>query len=95
MKAEYIIDGAKFLSKNGFYNHVEELFTFGLNWKIGRNLNAFNDILHGGFGRHDCDEKIIVKWKNLKKSRERLDEKFLEAALEVLRDNENVTFHIT
>lgn len=58
---EFIIDGAKFKSKKGFYNHVERIFTSGLNWKIGRNVNAFNDILRGGFGKHEDGEIIIVK----------------------------------
>ena len=37
----------------GFYDEVEQVFTCGLDWKIGRNLDAFNDILRGGFGRHE------------------------------------------
>lgn len=93
MNAEYIIDGGKFSSKNGFYNFVEKTFTQGLNFKIGRNLNAFQDVLYGGFGMHDCDEHIIIKWKNLAKSREQLDSKFLNAVLEILETTEEVTFH--
>ena len=35
------IDGRRFSSMAGFYDEVERVFTFGLDWKIGRNLNAF------------------------------------------------------
>lgn len=93
MKATYIINGAKFKNKNSFYKHVEQVFTQGLNWEIGRNLNAFNDVLHGGFGMHDCDEPIEVIWINLAKSRETLDKSFLETALRILREHPQVTFH--
>ncbi len=92
MTAEYIIDGAKFSTKNGFYNYIEKTFTQGLNYRIGRNLNAFRDVMSGGFGMHDCDEHIIIKWKNLAKSRKRLEGWFLEAVLEFLETEEDITF---
>lgn len=91
-KEEYVIDGAKFSTKKTFYNYLEKHFTYGLTWKIGHNLNAFDDILCGGFGKHDCDEEIIVVWKNLAKSRERLDTNFLDAILEILENHDQVTF---
>ncbi|MFD1015476.1 barstar family protein [Winogradskyella rapida] len=55
------INGNKFSNMKGFYREIESKMTFGLNWKIGRNLNAFNDVLYGGFGVHDVDEKYILK----------------------------------
>ena len=45
-----------------FYDEVERVFTFGLDRKIGRNLNAFNDILRGGFGRHEYGQPIHIQW---------------------------------
>jgi RNAse (barnase) inhibitor barstar len=60
-RSEFIIDGSHFSTMKGFYDEVERVFTFGLNWKIGRNLDAFNDILRGGFGRHDLGEPIHIK----------------------------------
>ena len=92
MISEYIIDGGEFSSRKGFYNYIEKTFTQGLNFKIGRNLNAFQDVLYGGFGMHDCEVHIIVKWKNLSKSRERLDNNFLNAVLEILDTTEQVIF---
>ena len=52
-RRKFTIDGRRFSSMAGFYDEVERVFTFGLDRKIGRNLNAFNDILRGGFGRHE------------------------------------------
>ncbi|MDR3288008.1 MAG: barstar family protein [Peptococcaceae bacterium] len=64
-----IIDGNAFYDLDGFYDEIERKFTQGLNWHIGRNLNAFNDILRGGFGVHEYSEPIRVVWTNAAKSR--------------------------
>ena len=53
MREVFTIDGRRFSNMAGFYDEVEQVFTCGLDWKIGRNLDAFNDILRGGFGRHE------------------------------------------
>jgi RNAse (barnase) inhibitor barstar len=63
------INGNNFSNLSGFYNEVEKKMTSGLNWKIGRNLDAFNDVLNGGFGIHDVDENYQLYWKNAKKSK--------------------------
>ena len=65
---EIIIDGANFSTIDEFYDEVEKKFTKNLSWKIGRNLDAFNDVLSGGFGVFER-EPIIIKWKNSAKSR--------------------------
>ena len=48
MREMFTIDGRRFSNMAGFYDEVEQVFTCGLDWKIGRNLDAFNDILRGG-----------------------------------------------
>ena len=53
MREVFTIDGRRFSNMAGFYDEVERVFTFGLDWKIGQNLNAFNDILLGDFGQHE------------------------------------------
>jgi RNAse (barnase) inhibitor barstar len=42
------IDGLDFSTLEEFFNHVSSRFGTGDTW--GRNLDAFNDILRGGFG---------------------------------------------
>ncbi|MCA6438523.1 MAG: barstar family protein [Sediminibacterium sp.] len=73
VKQQLVIDGNNFSDLNGFFDEVEVKLTFGLDWKIGRNLNAFNDLLRGGFGRHEYEEPIQLEWVNWKKSRADLD----------------------
>jgi len=62
------MNGNKFSNMKGFYREIESKITFGLNWKIGRNLDAFSDVLSGEFGIHDADEEYILKWHHLKKT---------------------------
>jgi|TARA_B110000116_G_scaffold265676_1_gene275211 RNAse (barnase) inhibitor barstar len=66
------INGNNFSNLSEFYDEVESKMTSGLNWKIGRNLNAFDDVLSGGFGVHDVDEKYQLNWKNVEKSKSEL-----------------------
>lgn len=72
MKKEIIIDGNNFSNMDEFYNEIENKFTKELEWRIGRNLDAFNDVLSGGFGVFECDEPVVIKWVNSNKSKEDL-----------------------
>ncbi len=68
MKKTCIIDGTRFRSLRGFFREVGREIVPGYQW--GRNLNAFNDILRGGFGTPD--DGFIIVWKNSDVSRQRL-----------------------
>lgn len=46
--------------------------TKDLDWKTGHNLDAFNDLLRGGFGVHDYEEPITIIWENSEKSKDEL-----------------------
>ena len=88
MRRELILDGNKFNDMNGFYDEVERIFTKGLDWKIGRNLDAFNDILRGSFGVHE-EEPIHIIWKNFSKSRKDLGCKAAEKIVEIILDTDD------
>lgn len=62
------IDGRCFDELDGFFEHVGQRLIPGASW--GKNLDAFNDILRGGFGTPD--EGFILRWANASASRERL-----------------------
>lgn len=72
MTKEITIDGDRFSTLMGFYDEIETKLTKGLDWRIGRNLDAFNDVLRGGFGVHDYEEPLIVRWINSGKSKQDL-----------------------
>ena len=42
------IDGSMFSDIDSFYGEIERIFTKGLKWKTGHNLNAFDDLLRDG-----------------------------------------------
>ena len=44
------INGDNFSDLETFYDEIDRELTKDLNWKTGHNLNAFNDLLRGGFG---------------------------------------------
>jgi RNAse (barnase) inhibitor barstar len=67
-KPAFEIDGSHFNTLEGFYDDVSERLIPGVFW--GRNLDAFNDILRGGFGTPEGG--FVLVWKNHALSRERL-----------------------
>lgn len=85
---ELKIDGNNFSNLAEFYNEIELKLTSGLNWKIGRNLDAFNDVLSGGFGVHEVGESYQLIWINADKSKSELEE--YQALIEIIEANENV-----
>ena len=68
MKTTYIIDGAHFTNLSEFYNEFGLSVIPGNDW--GKNLDAFDDVLSGGFGTPP--EGFAILWKNFALSRERL-----------------------
>jgi RNAse (barnase) inhibitor barstar len=67
-KRVYEIDGAEFSSLEGFYEEISRKLVPDAT--CGRNLDAFNDILRGGFGTPRGG--FVLEWKNSKISKERL-----------------------
>lgn len=75
------IDGSRFETLEGFYDEVSRVLVPGRFW--GRNLDAFNDILSGGFGTPDGG--FALRWKNHELSRSRLAE--FETLVEIIRSH--------
>ena len=61
----------------------------GLDWKIGRNLNAFNDILRGGFGRHEYGQPIHIQWLAYEKSVRNLGKETMDTIVEIILDTDH------
>jgi RNAse (barnase) inhibitor barstar len=59
------IDGSRFDSLSGFWNEISTRIIPGAAW--GRNLNAFNDILRGGFGTPEGGFRL--RWVNFERSK--------------------------
>jgi RNAse (barnase) inhibitor barstar len=64
----YRIDGERFSNLEGFYEEISRVLVPGVYW--GHNLDAFNDILRGGFGTPD--EGFTLIWENSETSKRSL-----------------------
>lgn len=83
------IDGNNFSNEEEFYSEIDKLLTRDLSWKTGHNLDAFNDILRGGFGVHDPGEELIITWVNAGKIRKELGEQLFNTIVEIILDCDN------
>ena len=88
----FILDGNSFSDMEGFYVNIDKLLTKNLQWETGHNLNAFNDLLRGGFGVHEYNEPITIKWINYSKSKKDLGDETVLMLLEIML-NCNETDH--
>ena len=69
---ELIIDGTCFSTLPEFFAEMERLLTRDLTWQTGRNLDAFHDLLRGGFGVYAYGERVTFRWLHADKSRQDL-----------------------
>ncbi len=67
-KQTLVIDGAQFSSLEEFAQYFSNLVFEGHQW--GGNLDAFNDMLRGGFGSPEGG--FILRWENSALSRQSL-----------------------
>jgi len=65
MKPTLEIDGTRFDTLEGFYDEVSRQLIPRSDW--GRNLDAFNDILRGGFGTPEGG--FVLVWRHHDSSR--------------------------
>ncbi|WP_428149173.1 barstar family protein [Brevundimonas sp.] len=68
MAKVYIIDGSQFGTLEEFFEQISLILIPGVDW--GHNLDAFNDILRGGFGTPD--DGFEIHWTHSNTSRTRL-----------------------
>jgi RNAse (barnase) inhibitor barstar len=77
----YEIDGANFSTVDEFYDEISRVAIPEVYW--GRNLDAFDDILSGGFGTPE--QGFTLRWANHELSRQRLPE--FDTLIEIIREH--------
>ena len=80
-RREIVLDGEDFSDLQGFYKEVSRLLGAPDEEPV-RGMDAFNDLLRGGFGDVKAGESLRIVWKNADKSRADLG---YEAAAEYYR----------
>lgn len=83
------IDGRDIHTLNDFFDQIEQKLTNKINFKIGRNLNAFNDLLWGGFGIHEYEEPLHIVWIFTEKSRQALGNKYFNKIISIIENHES------
>ena len=91
------IEANNFSDIESFYDKIDRVLTHGLNWKTGHNLNAFNDLLCGGFGVYEYDEPIKLVWNNFEKSKNDLKalldgEPIYKILVDMIKTHEHIEF---
>lgn len=61
-----VVDGIRIDNLEGLWDEVTRSLIPGTEW--GRNLDAFNDILRGGFGTPE--DGFVIRWLNVERSRQ-------------------------
>ncbi len=76
------LDGAAMPDLAAFYEQVDQRVLGGGSW--GRNLDAFNDVLHGGFGTPD--DGLTIVWHDADAARRSLGADFA-TLVEIIHDH--------
>jgi RNAse (barnase) inhibitor barstar len=96
-KKTIILNGDNFSTLQGFYTEIDNILTEGLDWKTGHNLDAFNDLLRGGFGLYEYEEPIKLIWLNSDKSKSDLNtlkngQAIYQILVEIIKEHEHIEF---
>ncbi len=83
------IDGRDIHTLNDFFDQIAQKLTYKIDFKIGRNLNAFNDLLWGGFGIHEYEEPLHIVWIYAEKSRQALGKKYFNKIVSIIENHES------
>lgn len=83
------IDGRDIHTLNDFFDQIEQKLIYKTDFKIGRNLNAFNDLLWCGFGIHEYEETLHIVWIYAEKSKQALGDKYFNKIVSIIENHES------
>ena len=66
------IDGNSINDIASFYEEINRVFMIGESWLIGHSLDAFNDLLFGGYGTLQGAQSVELVWHHMEHSRNAL-----------------------
>ncbi|GAB4027456.1 barstar family protein [Spirosoma koreense] len=55
-----------------FYEEINRVFMGGESWLISQSLDAFNDLLYGGYGILQGAQSVEIVWRHIAHSRDTL-----------------------
>ncbi|GAB3690656.1 hypothetical protein GCM10027592_08070 [Spirosoma flavus] len=72
MPKQIEIDGTAINDIASFYEEINRVFMEGESWRIGQSLDAFNDLLFGGYGALKGLDSVELVWHHMDHSRNAL-----------------------
>lgn len=94
-KKTITINGDNFSDLETFFDEIDNVLTKDLDWKTGHNLNAFNDLLRGGFGIYEYEEPVKIVWTNFSYSRKTLGQVQIDTLVEKITFHDHIEFTTT
>jgi len=91
-KKTIIIDGDNFSDLETFFDEIDRVLTKNLTWKTGHNMNAYNNLLSGGFGVYEYEESIKIIWRNFSNSELRLGTDLVNDLKEYITGHQHIEF---
>jgi RNAse (barnase) inhibitor barstar len=93
-KQTIIINGINFTDLETFYDEIDRVLTKNLDCQTGHNLDAFNDLLRGGFGVYEYEEPVKLVWTNFSLSKKKLGQG-IDALTEIITRHNHIDFTTT
>ena len=87
-----IINGNNFSDLESFFDEIDRVLTKDLDWQTGHNLNAFNDLLRGGFGVYEYEESVKIVWTDFYNSKDKLGDELIDTLLEIIAEHDHIEF---
>lgn len=91
-KKTVTINGDNFSDFETFYQEIDRVCTRGLTYKTGHNLNAFNDLMRGGFGVYEYEEPINLVWINFERSKLSMGLEHIGWLIEIISRHDHIQF---
>ena len=91
-KRTITINGDNFSDLETFFDEIDRVLTKDLDWKTGHNMNAFNDLLCGGFGVYEYEEPIKLVWTNFSASSKYLGHPLADDIVEMIKNHDHIEF---
>ena len=88
-KKKFVLDGHNIKTQDNFFDEIHRVLCPGFKF-FGRNWNAVNDILRGGFGAFELGENILIQFKYVNSTKKRIGDNIFNKFERIVKQNSNI-----
>ena len=88
-KKRFILDGHNMKNDDEFFDEIHRVLCPGFKY-FGRNWDALNDVLRGGFGEFELGENIVIQFKYVNSIKKQIGENLLNKFERIVKKNGNI-----